>query len=248
MIGIRIAFILFISTNLNAQSISFITNGVIEYDKTVNMYAVLPRIVTGNNIPQIIEDYKKSQPQFLVMKSVLSFSNNKTFFEPLSNTSPNYYNNNPAVTQSNTIYTDLSLRHSITQKAVFDELFLVRDSTRIIKWKITDQTRDIAGFPCRRANAIIMDSIYVVAFYTSDIPVPGGPESFTGLPGMILQIVIPHENVSWIATKVTSKVVLPLMPPSNGKVVTYRELRDSLKTGLQRLGKTAQAYLKAVLL
>jgi len=31
-------------------------------------------------------------------------------------------------------------------------------------------------------------SIDVVAFYTDDIPVSGGPESFDGLTGMILQV------------------------------------------------------------
>jgi len=30
--------------------------------------------------------------------------------------------------------------------------------------------------------------INAVAFYTDDIPVSGGPESFNGLPGMILQV------------------------------------------------------------
>ena len=30
--------------------------------------------------------------------------------------------------------------------------------------------------------------INVVAFYKDDIPVSGGPESFNGLPGMILQV------------------------------------------------------------
>ncbi len=57
----------------------------------------------------------------------------------------------------------------------------MQDSTRKITWKITDEMREIAGFSCRRANAIMLDSIYVVAFYTDQIPVSGGPESFSGL-------------------------------------------------------------------
>jgi GLPGLI family protein len=48
----------------------------------------------------------------------------------------------------------------------------------------------IAGFNCRRANAMIMDSIYVVAFYTDEILTTGGPESFSGLPGMILGVAL----------------------------------------------------------
>ena len=107
------------------------------------------------------------------------------------------------VSQNNTIFTDLQTKTSIDQKMVFEDFFLVKDSTRKIKWKITDETREIAGFTCRRANAIVMDSIYVVAFYTEKIPISGGPESFSGLPGMILGLALPHENITWFATKVT---------------------------------------------
>src|SRR6185437_10397918 len=90
-----------------------------------------------------------------------------------------------------------------SQKTIFDQPFLVKDSLRKIKWKITDENREIAGYNCRRANGLMMDSIYVVAFYTDKIPVSGGPESFSGLPGMILEVALPHENVIWRATKVT---------------------------------------------
>jgi GLPGLI family protein len=47
-----------------------------------------------------------------------------------------------------------------------------------------------------------MDSIYVVAFYSDQIVVRGGPESFWGLPGMIMGVVLPHEYTTWYATKV----------------------------------------------
>lgn len=74
-----------------------------------------------------------------------------------------------------------------------------------VEWKYTDEIRNIAGYDCRRANAIIRDSIYVVAFYAEEIPVPTGPESFHGLPGMILGLAIPSEHITWFATKVTEK-------------------------------------------
>ena len=90
----------------------------------------------------------------------------------------------------------------MSQKTVFEQTFLVEDTLRRIKWKITDETRPIAGFNCRRANALIMDSICVVAFYTDEILTTGGPESFSGLPGMILGIALPHEHITWFATKV----------------------------------------------
>ncbi len=105
--------------------------------------------------------------------------------------------------QCNTIFTNIATKQTVDQKKVFDQAYLVKDSVTRIKWKITDETREIAGYTCRRANGIYLDSIYVVAFYTTRIPVAAGPESFNGLPGMILGVALPHENITWFATKVT---------------------------------------------
>ena len=108
----------------------------------------------------------------------------------------------------------------------------------------------IAGFQCRRANAIIMDSIYVVAFYTDDIVASGGPESFTGLPGMILGVSLPHQHVSWFATKVSAQPVTAsqLKVPVKGKKVTYTSLKESLKEVMKDWGKYKQKNLEAVML
>jgi GLPGLI family protein len=133
---------------------------------------------------------------------------------------------------------------------VFDDAFLVRDTARRINWKITDETREIAGYMCRRANAIVMDSIYVVAFYSDEIPVSGGPESFSGLPGMILGLALPHENVTWFATKVTDLPVAEaaLKVPAKGKVVTYNSLKTTLTKAMEGWGEYGKRFFKIYLL
>jgi len=95
-----------------------------------------------------------------------------------------------------------------------------------------------------------MDSIYVVAFYTDEIPVSGGPESFTGLPGMILGVALPHENITWFAKMVNDKA-LPagtIIAPKKGKVTTSTGLISTLKNALKNWGEYAQTQLKAYLL
>ena len=154
--------------------------------------------------------------------------------------------NSPFATQNNTIYSDLETKTGVFQKKVFDELFLVKDSTRKIKWKMTDETREIAGYNCRRANAIMMDSIYVVAFYTADIPLSGGPESFNGLPGMILGVALPHENIAWFATKVTDMTLAPnvVVPPKKGKPMDGKAFRDKMQAAFKDWGAEAPFYSK----
>jgi GLPGLI family protein len=231
----------------------FINSGIIEYDKNVNMYALIKREAGSDDdnmwSKAAIEAYKKNHGQIRTLKSSLKFGANKTLFTPTEvEERRDYYFDTPMAEQFNTTYTDMGTSTRISQKKVFEELFLVSDSTAKIKWKITGETRDILGYTCRRANGLVLDSIYVVAFYTDQIPVSGGPESFTGLPGMILQVALPHENVSWIATKV-SDTTLPaaeIIPPKKGKPVTKKEFQAKLLPAMKNWGEYAQGYLKSL--
>ena len=244
--------LLLISSKLFAQHAHFTTSGTIEFERKVNMFAIIPKVINKDNeawLTPMLEAYKKSQPQFKTSKSTLSFSNNKTLFTPAEEemvSGGGFFSGNPVATQNNTIYSDLDNKVGVYQKKVFDELFLVKDSTRKIKWKITDETREIAGYNCRRANAIMMDSIYVVAFYTTDIPVSGGPESFNGLPGMILGVALPHENIAWCATKVTDMTLAPnaVVPPRKGKPMEGQAFRNKMQSTFKNWGSEAPFYSK----
>ena len=241
-----------------AQNVRFVSEGTIEYERKVNMFAIIRKNlknIGGNNVfyQQAFDHYQKNQPQFKTLKSTLAFSNNKTLFSPvLSKEAQNggFFGNEPSANQYNTIFTDLSAGTVINQKHVFEETFLLRDSTRKITWKITDEVREIAGYSCRRANAIMLDSIYVVAFYTDQIPVSGGPESFSGLPGMILGVALPHENTTWFATKVNDVAVgaQVIAAPTKGKAMDFPAFKTYITKALKDWGAYAQAALKGFML
>ena len=214
------------------QHVHFTSSGVIEYQKTANMFAIMKRVYStdmlGGLQQQILDQYQKTNPQFKVTKSKLSFSDNKTLFTPIPVTGPVQSFTTPFAEQINTIYTDFNTSSTVTEKNILDSYVLVKDSLRRIKWKITGETRDIAGYPCRRADGLVLDSVYIVAFYTDKIPVSGGPESLNGLPGMILQAQLKYENITWIATNVTELEVQAgtIVPPKKGKVMTPKQLVD----------------------
>lgn len=241
------------SATVNAQHTRFITEGVIEFNKTVNMHALIKKLIAKDKssfMQQGGEQYIRTQPQFKIMKSTLSFSKEKTFFKPVEEATSSGMFFTQAVNQNNTIFTDLYTGTSISQKKVFEETFLLSDSTRKINWKITDETRNIAGYDCRRANALVMDSIYVVAFYTDEIVTSGGPESFSGLPGMILGVALPHENITWFASSVSDRPVPPtaLVPPKKGKATTNKALKETLLSIMKNWGSSAQSILKDFML
>jgi GLPGLI family protein len=74
----------------------------------------------------------------------------------------------------------------------------------------------------------MLDSVYVFAFYTEEITLPGGPASFHGLPGTIMGITIPRLYTSWIATKVMVNGVdaSSIKPLAAKKTITNSELKS----------------------
>lgn len=217
----------------------FIVKGKIEYEKKTNLHKMLPPGPFG-------ETMKKSIPQFKDDYFDLYFNDNKTLYKPGKEVTgvkvPDFVLG-PA--NDNVIYSDINENKYTAQKAVFDNTFLIQDSLRKIDWKITQDTRTIAGFECRKATAIIMDSIYVVAFYTDQILTNGGPESFTGLPGMILGLALPRLNTTWFATKLELVEVkdtdMPL--PKKGKKTNMADLDKQFKSSMKDWGKEAERFI-----
>lgn len=221
----------------------FLTEGKIEFERKVNLYALLE-----DNSWSDLE--KKTMPQFKTSYFDLLFTHNKTLYRP-GRENPDNNRLQPQPAEDNIIYSDLDSARMIAEKKVFEQMFLVEDSVRKIRWKITDETRTIAGLECRRANAVIMDSIFVVAFYTDEIISSGGPESFSGLPGMILEIALPHQHITWIATRVQAIKVDEgqLTMPRKGKKVTNAVLKQTLTESLKDWNKKyARHYIEATLL
>lgn len=103
--------------------------------------------------------------------------------------------------QSKILYQNLKNRSSEVQVEI-DEKYLLSDSLENLTWRFTDEYRTIAGYECRRVNGATKDSLYVVAFYTDQIPVSAGPALTNGLPGMILGLIIPEMHIQYWATHV----------------------------------------------
>ena len=246
MKSVIIITVLFFSGLLaKAQNAIFLTQGRIEYEKKINLYAALD----DDEDAAWRDLMKKTTPQFKITYFDLTFNGNKTLYQPgRENTDNNRMWQSPA--EDNIIFTDLQSHLSTSRKNVYEQGFLINDTARTINWKITDETRNIAGFECRRANAIIMDSIYVVAFYTESIVPSGGPESFTGLPGMILGLAIPHEHITWFATKVYNEQIpeAALKAPAKGKKISNTELLTTLQDRMKDWGKWARRYIIQIMI
>lgn len=246
IINIAAVFVVTVfSIKANAQNTIFLSQGRVEFERKVNLYARLDDYWWMTQDSK--DNYRKNNPQFNTTYFDLRFNNSKTLYQPGREVETNtrgWFMNDPA--QNNVVLNNLGTGLSVSEKHVFEQNFLVQDSTRKIQWKITNETRNIAGFECRRANAIILDSIYVVAFYTDAITTTGGPESFNGLPGMILGIALPHEHVTWFATKVYTETIpeTTFAAPVKGKKVDNKALLAVLQENLNDWGNEGRTFIK----
>lgn len=245
-LSILFVAVLLLTGPVQAQNTIFLSHGKIEYERRVNVFARM-----DNQDDQWAEFRKKLSNHFKTSYFDLVFGGDKSLYQPgRESEDRELFTFFQAPAQDNVVYTDLDKAETISQKDVFETKFLIRDSLRQIKWKITDETRNIAGFICRRANAIIMDSIYVVAFYTDEILTNGGPESFTGLPGMILGVSLPHQHISWFATKVEAMPITEsqLEPPVKGKKTDNAALRQTVQPRMKDWGKEGRQYMQDIML
>lgn len=244
-----ICFIL-LASFAQAQEV-YLTAGKIEFEKKVNAYKNIDDQMDDNDNSNWREQLKKMLPEYIVTYFDLSFDGSKTIYKPgRENTSQKVTDWMKGPATDNIVFSDFDKEQFTAQKTAYEATFLVQDSVRKIEWKFTNDTRTIAGLECRKAVGKIMDSIYVIAFYTDQIISPGGPESFNGLPGMILGVAIPRIHTTWFATKIETiqPTTQEMTAPAKGKKVNNQQLVQQLKTTMKDWGKWGQRTQWAILL
>lgn len=208
--AIQILLLIFAFNNVKAQAV-FVSNAKITFEKKVNIHRLMEEDIEEEEKSQINKYYStfwehsfnETTSSYKLIKKQEN-PDNGTFF---------------SLGDDGEMYTELYQNKRIFKKNLFDKDYIFTDTIPIIDWKITHEVRAIAGYDCRKAIGIINDSVYVVAFYSNEILFKGGPEGFTGLPGMILGLAIPRYSTTWFATKV-EEVNIPIQtitPPAKGK-------------------------------
>ena len=60
-----------------------------------------------------------------------------------------------------------------------------KDNEKNLKWKITNDQKEINGYQCKKAH--LENNPKIIVWFTPEIPVNGGPYIFYGLPGLVLE-------------------------------------------------------------
>lgn len=231
-----------------AQNNDFIKSGHIVYERKSQMQKAIQEFVNlhpymKNQSTEIMSMYNNKYKPFQITTYDLYFTNDKSFYGPQEkqpDTHQEYDRMFDLPGQDNKVFTDYATNKRLSTKTIFGNVLNITDSVEKIKWRITDETREIAGFDCRRANGLIHDSVYVVAFYTTQIQPSMGPESFYGLPGMILGLSMPYLHSTWFATQVFPTVdqtkITETQINKKNKTVNEKEFQSTIKTIANNMG------------
>ena len=212
--------LVFLAGKLEAQI--FISQAKIEYEVKADIKKTM-----GNNMWE--EMLKDKLPRFKTGYFSLTFSDNKSTYQFDHWGIPKLPEFMTQGEEENKYYYDFNLGQVNMQKNISGSNVNVADSIPKLHWKLDNEYRLIAGFNCRKAVAVMFDSVYVFAFYTEEITLPGGPASFHGLPGTILGVTIPRLYTSWIATKilvndVNVNAIKPIIAKKNIPIIGLRSL------------------------
>jgi GLPGLI family protein len=225
------AGLLFIASLVQAQQ----NAGLVTYERVSRMIARFNMNGVENEIPQTRKD-----------KFELYFGNNQSLWkaaEPENDDAIGTSDNggmqiHMVIAGSNDIMFNNFSTGTRTEKREFlDKSFIIDDSIRPLKWKMTGETKTILNHPCMKAVATristqtrmnmdngkmerkeIQDTSGIVAWFTSDIPVPAGPGEYQGqLPGLILEMDISNGRQTYVATGISEHDDLSIIKEPTGK-------------------------------
>lgn len=155
-------------------------------------------------------------------------------------------------------YCNLEKGTRVDQREIADKNYVVTDSIRKLDWKLTNETKTILNYTARKAISVrigtrsqmsmengemkreqVPDTVSIVAWFTTDIPVAVGPGTYQGqLPGLILELEENNGRTLFKAVEVSPKVSLSkIKEPKDGKKITAVEFDKEREKIMEEMRK-----------
>jgi GLPGLI family protein len=236
--------------------------GKISYERKINMHRNLPD-------PQM----KSMVPEFRTDKFELIFNESVSLFRSVvDDEAPDPFANaggggggmrmNFRMPTANT-YTDMAKQMQYEERAFFEKEFLIVDSLKQYKWKLSEETKTIAKQLCKKATTMITapqmrmrvsiggggnntdtaantprapKETELVVWYAENIPVSFGPDNYSGLPGVIMEI--DQDNGATVTTAVEVSAKYPkkeLVAPTKGDKMNRAQFQENMQKLMQEM-------------
>ena len=175
---------------------------------------------------------KNDESQYILANNVPDTKENQSIEDEISN------NKVMKLGTSNTgLYKNHSTGSFMNEADIFGKKVIIKDSIINFNWEITDETKTIGNFVCKKATAVYNNN-KINAWFTDKIPVSEGPYIYGGLPGLIIELDNGPKIFAVTKIEQTKEDFKFYIPPTNGKTITQKEydkklndLIDELKAG-----------------
>ena len=211
---------------------SQIKSGKITYERKTNLYK---KFKNNGDVKEWLKEEDKNKLDVFE----LYFNDSLSVFKPQES---DLVERMSCSTNKNSVYQNRQTNKRLTIKTIWGERFLLDDSIKISKWKITENKRNICGYQCRKAILNVNDTTRLYAWFCSELNATIGPESLGGLPGVILGLATEDGGVIYFAKTVEIiKPTLEVLLPKKSKEKLYKtaELKAQITKdfGKEKWGK-----------
>jgi len=213
-----LALLLFLSSVLSLEA--QISSAKITYERKTNLYK---RWKKNDYVQRWIKEEDKIKIDYFE----LFITDSCSLFRPQENELKENYS---WTVTKNTVYQFPTKNSCYLIKNMWGEELHLTDTLQKRTWQITQSTRKIAGYVCRKAIWQPDDSTRIYAWFSYDITPSSGPERFSDLPGTILGIATEDGGIVYFAKKIEilkSEASL-FIPPKKKKIYTVTELKAEL--------------------
>ncbi|MDO8366242.1 MAG: GLPGLI family protein [Saprospiraceae bacterium] len=223
------------------------TEGVVTYTETIKMKIEVPEGMDE-------AEFRKMVPSEQKVSKILVFNANECLYSDAPDQAPggtdavfNSQNDDGGEMRmdfkvqrpENHQYRDIENGKRIESTEFFGRFFLIEEEPKRLKWKVSAEQKQVAGYPCQKA--VLQDtSRQVEAWFTPQIPVSIGPGEFADLPGMILELSMANGDRTVVAEKVKFKALdkKAIEKPTKGKSVTREEFLRIRDEKMKEMGAT----------
>lgn len=173
-------------------TVLFVQN-VISQEKIIEVtyqQALIDKKVTKSDNPKILKgiEYKLTCNDY---ESEFRFVN-----KLLENEKGNLlYMAKTGFTEYDICYKNLKTKESLWFKSFLGDDILIKNTFDKYKWEITKEEKKIGKYLCRKAISTFTETFLdkkiqrkLVAWFSTEIPLPFGPRGFDGLPGLVLEL------------------------------------------------------------
>jgi len=208
-----------------------VKEGKIIYERKVNLH----RRLTDESMKSMI-------PEFNTSKTELDFSADESIYknikedEDIRDNAGQEHTGNVVMRfngggADDQTYKNYATERTTQQRELGPKKYLIEDSLKKLNWKLEEGTKTIKGYTCKKATTKSRDGKDVIAWYAEDIQTSTGPETYGGLPGLILEININDAEIVFTALDiVTSNFDRSIVKaPTNGKKITRKEFDQMME-------------------